>query len=480
MQAQASAEARAVPELRRSLGLASVALFLVVACSNLQWVATAANAGPSSIPIWLLGCAVMFVPLSVVVVSLSSAYPQEGGMYVWTKAAFGPFAGFITGWTYWTCNLPYFAALLYFTAGNALYITGGSGGALATSGAYFIAASIAGLALGTVVNVLGLSVGKWLTNIGAISRWSVTLLLVGLGAFAWWKFGPAVAINATTMRPGHTISDIIFWSVIAFAWTGPEGAPLMAGEIKNPRRAIPLGLALAAPVIALIYIGGTLAVLAVIPPNAVNTTSGVVQAIEHVADRAGWPLLTPLAAALVALSCLGSVGAWLGAAARLPFVAGIDRYLPPAFGKLDPRWGAPVVALVTQSAITVVFIILGQSGDTVKDAYHTLVDATVIVTLIPFVFIFGSAIKIFGTARAGPDLLFLRNRHAVVAAGVIGLLTTVVAIGLAFFPPEDAANKVVYVVRVVAITLGIVGSGVGVYVAGALRKNSLRGRSATA
>jgi amino acid transporter len=94
-------------QLRRSLGPVDAVLFFVVAGSNLQWIAAAAAAGPSSLAVWLIGCLAMFVPLSIAVVFLSSHYPDEGGLYVWSKRAFGPFAGFITGWTYWASNLPY-------------------------------------------------------------------------------------------------------------------------------------------------------------------------------------------------------------------------------------------------------------------------------------------------------------------------------------------------------------------------------------
>jgi amino acid transporter len=120
-------------QLRRSLGLLDVALFFLIACTNLQWVATAAAAGPSSLPVWLIGCLAMFIPVSVAVMYLSKQYPEEGGMYVWSKRAFGPFGGFMTGWTYWCSNLPYFPALLYFTAGNALFIAGGNSGAWSKS-----------------------------------------------------------------------------------------------------------------------------------------------------------------------------------------------------------------------------------------------------------------------------------------------------------------------------------------------------------
>ena len=109
---------------KRVLGFRDLVMFYVVATLSLRWIAVAASAGPSSIVIWLLGLATIFIPLALCVMELSSRYPQEGGMYVWSKRAFGDFAGFLTGWIYWTSNLPYFPAVLYFAASNSLYIGG--------------------------------------------------------------------------------------------------------------------------------------------------------------------------------------------------------------------------------------------------------------------------------------------------------------------------------------------------------------------
>jgi glutamate:GABA antiporter len=453
-------------QLRRTLGLIDVFLFFVVAGSNLQWVATAAAAGPSSIPVWLIGCFAMFAPLAIAVVFLSSRLPDEGGMYVWSKRAFGPFAGFITGWTYWASNLPYFPALLYFAAGNALFIAGPHGGGLAASPAYFIAVALGGLTLATVVNIYGLQIGKWLNNAGAIARWSVTLLLVAVGAIAWWKFGSATPITVATMRPGVQIKDIIFWSVIAFAWTGPEAASFMGGEIKNPRRAIPLGLALAAPAIGIIYIVGTISVLAAVVPHDVNPSVGVMQAIGGVASRFGWSLLTPIAALLVAVSCIGSTGAWLGAVARIPFVAGIDHYLPPVFGRVHPRWGSPVAALVTQAGFAAIFIFLGQGGTSVRGAYDVLVSSTVVITLVPFLFLFASALKLRDEPATPAMVRILGGKWTVSAAALIGLTTTVVAIVFAGFPADDDPNKVLAVVKVIGLTAMMLFSGVAIYLLG--------------
>jgi amino acid transporter len=452
--------------LRRSLGLTDVALFFIITGSNLQWLATAAAAGPSSLVVWVIGAFAMFVPLGGVVIYLSSRFPDEGGMYVWSKRAFGPFAGFLTGWTYWASNLPFFPALLYFTAGNALYLDAGLRKLLGGMPLYFAAVSLAGLALGTGLNIFGLDVAKWLNNVGAVSRWAVTLGLVALAVVSFARFGSATPMHAADLRPGLNLKDIIFWSVIAFAWTGPEALSFMAGEVKQPRRSIPLGLALAAPVTAMVYVLGTASVLTILRPGEVDTSAGVMQAVGRAADRLGWPLVTPLAAILVVLSCLGSVGAWLGTVARIPFVAGIDRYLPPGFGRMHPRWHAPVTALIAQAAIAAGFIVLSQGGTTVKGAYDVLVSTTVIATLLPFLFLFAAAIRLT-REPAGPGTIRIPGGvRSVITAASVGCTTTAVSIVLAVFPADDDPNKLLAVVKVVGLSALMVGCGVAVYWAG--------------
>src|SRR5512139_4286426 len=108
--------------LARALGFRDLLLFYIVSIFSLRWTATAAAVGPSALVVWVIAAVGLFVPLVVTVLELSARYPDEGGIYVWSREAFGPFAGFMTGWTYWTANLPYFPGLLYFAAANALFI----------------------------------------------------------------------------------------------------------------------------------------------------------------------------------------------------------------------------------------------------------------------------------------------------------------------------------------------------------------------
>src|SRR5262245_10674996 len=136
--------------LRRVLTFRDLFLFYMVTSFSLRWIATASAAGPSAIVIWIVAALGFFVPLVFAVLELSSRYPEEGGVYVWSKRAFGPFAAFLTGWTYWGSNLPYLPGLLYFAAANALFIFPTDGSAshpLSSNSTYFIVVAMSGLVL---------------------------------------------------------------------------------------------------------------------------------------------------------------------------------------------------------------------------------------------------------------------------------------------------------------------------------------------
>src|SRR5246127_1255930 len=139
---------------KKAVGFRDLLLFYVVTAISLRWIATAAAAGPSSIAIWIGAWLAFYTPLALSVLELCSRYPDEGGIYVWSKRAFGDFAGFITAWTYWACNLPYFPAVLYFAASNALYIRH-DWGRFSDNTSYYIVFSLVALTLATLLNLVG-------------------------------------------------------------------------------------------------------------------------------------------------------------------------------------------------------------------------------------------------------------------------------------------------------------------------------------
>jgi amino acid transporter len=462
-----------VASLKRSLGLRDVTLFFVTAGTNFQWVATAAAAGQGSLLVWLLGGLVMFLPLSVCVVFLSSRHPAQGGLYVWSRLAFGPGVGFMTGWTYWTSNLPFFPGLLYFAAGNALYVSSRASMQASASSGYFIAFALGGLALATYLNLRGMAIAKWLNNVGAISRWLAGLLLAFLGVATWLKFGSATPFSRSGLAPSLHLTDLIFWATIAFAWTGPEAASFMGDEINDAQRTVRRALAMAAPMIAAIYLTGTLSVLVILPQAHTSALYGVIEAIQRAAQQLQLAWLTPLAAVLLTLACLGSVGAWLGAVARIPFVAGIDSFLPKSFARLHPRYGSPTLAIVTQSAIAAAFAFLGQAGTTVKGAYDVLISMMVVAVMLPFISLFASAIPLSRGAAVPGELAIPGGRPTLILMALIGLVTTLGSIALAFVPAPDDAHPLLTAFKVVGMTAALLGTGGAVYWSGRRRAGAL-------
>ncbi len=454
---------------KRVMGFRDLVLFYVVTGISLRWIATAASAGPSSIVIWLGAWLFFYTPLALSVIELSSRYPDEGGIYVWSKRAFGDFAGFITAWTYWACNLPYFPAVLYFAASNALYIRQGAWGHLSNNTTFYVVFSLVALILATLLNILGLNVGTWLHNVGAIAMWIPVAIVVGMGAVAWHRYGAATSFNTHTMMPSFHLKDIIFWSVLIYAFAGSETASLLGGEIKNARRAIPHALLIGGVTVTFCYIVGTMSVLVALPASEVGNLQGLMQAISKTAERIGLTGIVPLAALLITLSNVGAAGAYLAAGGRLPFVAGIDHFLPSAFGAVHPRWKTPWVGLLTQFVFGTVFVFLGQAGTSIKGAYDVLVSMGVITYFIPFLYLFGAMFKLQNEA-AGADVIRVPGGKPVARfVAIVGLLTTTFTIGLALIPQADEPNKPLAVIKVVGLSGLLVLIGAWIYWAGKKR-----------
>ena len=458
-----SAEHGDTPQPKRVLGLRDLVMFYVVATLSLRWIPVAASAGPSTLVIWLIGLTAIFIPLALCVLELSSRYPQEGGMYVWSKRAFGDFAGFLTGWIYWTSNLPYFPALLYFAASNALYVGGSKWKGLQGSAGFFMAFSLLGLGLALALNIVGLDIGKWLSNLGAIGTWLPVALLCTAGAIAWIKFGPATSFSAASMKPSLHWGNIAIWSTLLSAFSGAESASFMGGEIKDARRTIPRALLVAGVLITTGYMLGTVAVLVVLPHSQLNSLEGIMQTISISAERVGWSGLGPAVALLICISNLGAVGAYLAALSRIPFVAGIDRFLPPAFGRVHPKWRTPYVSLIAQALCCVLFIVLGQLGSTVHGAYQVLVSMTIITTFVPYLFMFAAMIRLQREPVEPGVVRVPGGKPVAIALAIVGFVTTCAVILGSMVPDASEPNKLLAVGKIIALSAVLLGGGVMLY-----------------
>ncbi len=448
----------------RPLRVHDLVLVTVAMALSLRWIAVAAAAGPASLPLWALAMAGFMAPLVLATAELTTAFPGGGGLYAWARETLGPFAGFMCGWLYWTCNLPFFSGLLYFIV-NVLGMAAGGPAASALkepavylSLALLVAAAVAGL------HLLGLGSGRWLSNLGAISTLALLLFLVVSGGVLAMGHGAATDFAHAGYAPPLNANGAILWSTMVFAFGGPEALAFLRDEVRGGVRQILRVLAVVGVLLAAFYMLGTAGMLSILPASEATRLSGLPDALRASLTRLGLAALVPGVLLLVALSLLGSYSAWFGVAARLPFAAGVDRYLPKAFGRRHPRTGAPWAAILVQAAATAALLALGQAGADFKAAYDFLVAMTVLSYTLPFVFLFIVHLKVQGRPPPAGAWTMPGGPVARRMVGATGLAVTLSAILCTLVPSPDAPDKLWATGKLLLASTALILSGVAAYV----------------
>lgn len=470
-----SQAAGSTAELRKTMGFWDVLLFNIATVLGPRWIAAAGHNGTSSISLWVLAAVFFFIPGALVINELSSRFPQEGGLYAWARDAFGPFHGFIAGWTYWIYTVFYFPGLLLASASMSAYIMGARGAALSQDRAFQLWFSMGLLLVAVVLNIVGLNVGKWLQNAGGVGTYVPLLILAGVAAVVCVRHGSMTHFTLRNMLPAWDWNTVNFWSQIAFAFTGLELVSAMSEEVRDPRRTLPRAVFGAGALIALMYIAGTFAVLALVPAGAIDPQSGVFHAIAVGSAALQIGFIGILAAVLVTAGNAGGVGSTVAGIARVPFMVGIDRYLPTAFGKIHPRWKTPWVSILVQAGISGAILLGSQINETTRGAYQFLIDAAIILYFIPFLYMFAAVIKLAGRKdrKQNPHAVLVPGgRLGVWICGGLGFLVVLLGIVVSLVPPGDSSNKMGFELKLVGGTAVSILLGLVLYWRGARAKQS--------
>jgi amino acid transporter len=463
----------AQPHLIRALGRRDLVLLFVVAVFNLNVVPSIAANGGVTVWLWIISLLLFFWPQGIAVIELARRYPGEGGVYLWAKEVFGDFHGFLSGWCYWTNNMLYVPTVMLYFVGVSVYVLGPGHQGLADNRAFASIASIALLTFLVVLNILGLGVGKWINNLGAIGTFVAAGVLIGLGIVIWLRFGTTVTAGDFKI-PADPRFVLNSFGVICFGLVGLELASVMGDEIQDPRRTLPGAVAWGGVLSGALYVGATLTLLIAVGKN-VNVLQGIVQAVTHMAEQVGLGKITIPFAVLLSLSIAGIGSAWTGGSARIPFVAGLDCYLPSWLGKVHPRYATPYAALIVQGIVSGLLVLgnfygwwfwnkiagflgllprLYLSPAGASEVFAKLLSLAVVLQLVPFVYAFGALVR-FAVGESTPKGQY--GRTTLFVAGLSGLLTTVVGIALVFFPAQQITSLWSYEFWMVGGTVFFVG-----------------------
>ncbi len=436
----------------------------VVTVTSLRWIASAAAGGPSSLSLWVLAILCFFIPQGLAVADLSARFPEEGGLYRWTKLGFGDFHGFVCGWCYWVNNLLYFPSLLIFICATLAFslvpLTGNHD--LESNPTYVVSVTLGILWLVAGLSFLGLRYSKWLQDIGGIGNWIPAALVATLGLWIALKYGSANAITPASLMPSlFQIEKISFFSQLCFALAGLELASFVGSEIDNPRVNFVRALIRASFFILFAYLLGTWGILVTIPQERITAVNGVILPLIEFGHKLGWPYFAPVCGFMIVLGGLGTTLAWFSGAARVPYLVGVDRYLPSWLAKQHPRWGTPHYAILVQALLSTLFTLFATYGSgRLELIYKILVDMCLILYFIPYLYLFSVMIRLRHVpgdpqASEGGVSLSPRSRKF---TGWLGLATTALAIVMTLIPTSGSVG-VILVAKTFFGTAAMIGIG---------------------
>jgi len=442
-----------IPGLKRVLGRGDLILLFIVAVANLNMVPPISASGPITLWLWIAAMVCYFWPQGAAVTELSQKWSGEGGIYLWAKRSFGEQHGFFAGWCYWLSNVFYLPTVVLSCVGVGLYVFGPRIQKLADNPVFTSSMAIGLLLFLLALNIRGLSFGKWINNLGGAGTVGGAAVVILLAALTLHHHGSA--LHRTDLHPQFTDWRLFAaFGTICYSLVGLDLASIMGDEIRDPKRNLPVAIFWGGLIAGLIYIGTTTAMLIALPHQEIGILSGILQAINVMATHNGLLFVVAPLAFLECIAILGTASAWFSGAARLPFVAGIDRYLPPVVGKIHPRFRTPYVSLIIYAALSSLLTLMSFLGVSVGEAYLTLLDLAVILQLLPTCYLFGALLKHTLDGRNvlnAPKFYLLANGFAGMLAATVGLI-------VAFIPSRSVNSIWLYEIKLIIGCLLVFGS----------------------
>jgi amino acid transporter len=437
-------------ELRKEMGLVDVVLAQITYIITLEFFGTAVKAGSSHAVLWVAAVFLFFVPQALVVRYLNQLMPLEGGLYEWARLGFNDATGFLVAWNLWL-YVVLLVAEYGFVIVTYFAFAMGPGAAWMASSKWLTVLASAALVGGLVwVSTLGLRVGKWVTNAGG------SLTIIALGVLVLLPIfhplrGTELSYHPLPLaRPALSLFSLSVFSKMTFgALCGFEFVAIFAGECRNPGRTLARSVLLAAPLIALLYIFGTSAILAYVPSNQVNLIGPVPQALSAGLRSVGLVyILAPVTILLLLGNVLSTANLTFSASSRLPMVAGWDDLLPKWFTRLHPKYRTPTNSILFIASVTLAASVVVLIGVDEEEAF-SLVQIWAF-TLYGLAYLVMFAIPLVGNRKRGiqpPIWLQL--------AACSGFTVTLLFVVLSVFPVIDVPNPASYAWKTVAVVLGV-------------------------
>ena len=378
----------------RSMSVFTMSMLTVAAVLSLRNLPSMADYGRSIIFYLVMACLCFFIPSALVSAELASTYPDDGGVYLWVKQAFGPKWGFVAIFMQWVENLPWFPACLTFVASAIAYVFNP---ALATNKWFVFVTILVTLWLATFLNFKGMRVSAFLSSSGVLAGTVVPGVVIILMVIVYLAMGNPIKVpfdEGTSLIPDlSNPTQLMLLAGMMVALAGMEMSSVHVTEMNNPGRNFPKAILGAALVVILLSVAGSLAIAFVVPPSQLSLAAGVCQAFEDIFTSLHCKWLTPIMCFLLAYGAITMVVTWVLGPSKGVLEVAKEGYLPAYWQKRNVN-NMPVRILVIQGIISSVLSTAVLFTPTISNAFWLMSALTAQLYMVMYLFMFAAAIRL--------------------------------------------------------------------------------------
>ena len=442
-EAKTSAPLVSLADQPRTMGIFTMTLFAVSAMITLDTVATSSALGVQSITLFALFAVIFFVPYGLITAELGSGWPEEGGIYVWVREAYGPRWGVFTAWLYWV-NVAYWAPAVFVVFAGTL--AAAFWGGMSQTWAEIIVIVLIWVMV--LIGILPMALSKWVNSASAVVKVAVLVMLGAMGIGFAIRHGVANSFAPGQWKPSFG-ANWSFLPIIIYNFMGFELMSSAAGATRNPRRDIPRMLLFAGLIIVGAQLLGNFGILAAVPLKDLSIVSGMADAMKLSFDTVLGSAATAIYDAFIVLllfSFIGNMVTWSIGSNHSMGSTGLDRSAPGVFGHTNRRFYTPDYAFVLMGVLATALTIVNYAFFATKESvFWSIFALSSIVFLFPYLLMFPALLLL---RRKQPDT----PRPYTVPGGGFGAWLSVIltvagvafAIVLFFYLVPEGTPKVTY------------------------------------
>ncbi len=422
---------------KKHLTVFSLMMINLAALGGIRTWAPMAESGFAAVFFLLFGVLTFFIPISLVTAELATTWPHSGGVYHWVKEAFGHRLGYLSIWLLWIQNVLWFPTMLSFIASAITFIFNPE---LAQNKIYTCLLTFVLFWAATLANLRGIKSSSWLSSIGAICGTFIpSILLMALGS--WWFFqGKPIEITYSMesfIPDMSSMPQLALLAGIIDSILGIEMSAVHANDVEKPQKNYPKAILFSSILLILFSILGVLSISMVIPRSQLSLSGGCLQAFSFFFHAYGFKPLIPWMAIIITLGGLGSLATWILGPAKGLIAAARPEDLP-SFLRTTNSQGVPRNFLLTQAVFVSILSIVFLLMPTINSAYWVFMVLCTQLYLVMYLLLFAAAMRLRKTHPDTPRPFKVPGAaKGMWIFGSIGLLSTLFAFFVCFFPPSQ-------------------------------------------